>query len=142
MRDNRESDKRTIYCTIMNENVEAGFYSRAFYEWRDMFRDDPDEAQEVLRELIQEYRDKEHLMEGVLHILDDFDYDELPLINDFVIEKCYNHKSLVVLDKLISVFENWSNKESLEALRKMSPDREWIEDYRLQVIKDLEEGLT
>ena len=72
-----------------------------------MFRDDPEEAQEVLRELLIENINKVHIMEGILHLLHDFDYEEVPLINDFVIEQCFNHKSNIVREVLIRVFENW-----------------------------------
>ena len=93
----------------------------------------------VLKELIQENLSKEHLMEGVLHILHDYEYDEIPVINDFVIEQCYNHECKYTKYKLVSVFESWNNKESLEAIRKMFFETEWIEEYRLAVLKNLEE---
>lgn len=134
-------DYQQLYWTMKHDVIQAGFYSRAYYEFRDLFRDDPIKAQESLKTLLLDNKEDPIILEGILHLSHDFDYEEFNLVNDLILNICKESKDSCVIDKFISLCESWVNEKTKDILKNIHIEDKWLDDYRKAVLKDYEEEL-
>lgn len=129
----------TLYNIIMSENTESGMYSRAYYVFCDCIRVNLDEAKKSLVSLVENNLDNEHLLEGILDLLSDLDFEVFLKEGNRILDLCYTSESVCVLDKVISVCESWETNKAIEILNKISTQVIWLNDYRLAVREDIDD---
>lgn len=93
-----------------------------------------DEPLKILSDITNHNIDDDHILEGVLHILSNYEYSEIdPFGISIVLASAVNH-SPVIQDLLISCFENWGDRQGIDILEKLDINTEWIKQYRDEVI--------
>ena len=81
--------------------------------------------------------DNEHILEGVLHILSNYDYEDInPFGISIALAATVNH-SPVVQDLLISCFESWDSPDGIDILEKMNLEVPWLKRYRDEIVIQL-----
>ena len=81
--------------------------------------------------------DQEHILEGVLHIISNCEYDQInPFGISIALAATVNH-SPVVQDLLISCFESWDSPDGIDILEKLELEPQWLRKYRDDVVIEL-----
>ena len=93
----------------------------------------------LLSDITNHSIDNEHVLEGVLHILSNYDYSEInPIGISIVLAAVVNH-SPVVQDLLIGCFERWDSLDGIDILNKLVLDTPWLIQYRDEVVNQLQQ---
>lgn len=93
----------------------------------------------LLSDITNHSIDNEHVLEGVLHILSNYDYSEInPIGISIVLAAVVNH-SPVVQDLLIGCFERWDSSDGIDILNKLVLDTPWLIQYRDEVVNQLQQ---
>lgn len=91
----------------------------------------------LLSDITNHNTDQEHILEGVLHILSNCEYDQInPFGISIAIAAAYNH-SPVIQDLLISCFESWDAPDGIDILERLELDLPWLRKYRDEVVAQL-----
>ena len=76
-------------------------------------------------------------MEGVLHILSNYSYDEIEPFGISVAIACAVNHSIVIQDLLISCFEKWNTVDAIDILTGLQLEEPWLSEYRDDVVSQL-----
>lgn len=80
---------------------------------------------------------------SILQVLSHMEYDRVGIFGEILLNEIYKHNNndLEVKDLIIRTCENWGAESCLCILHQIACDQKWLEEYRLNVIKDLEEQI-
>ena len=78
---------------------------------------------------------------GILRLLGRFDEIELGAMGKTIALAALSHKNDEIKDLGIRAFENWISVDSVNILKETDTNTEWLDNYRRQVISDLESQL-
>jgi hypothetical protein len=95
-------------------------------------------AREWINAVFIDNYDDEYIVSSILRVISHFDYYELYPHGMTMATAALTHKSLIVKENAIRVFENWENPDCLNILKDVEVNEEWLRSYIEQVIFDLE----
>ncbi|MGF7028447.1 hypothetical protein [Sphingobacterium multivorum] len=148
---NEENKK---FINYIENKVQPIFYS--LINTDDLDLDVMTPAEEILRELLSQnfsatitwFNDffvsiynSDKMLLNILKILGNL---EEYLVKKFAIVIAlsgFSHKNMEIREMSIRAFENWGSIDSLTTLKKQSLSPDWLDEYRLEVIKNIEEDL-
>lgn len=128
---------------LRDEDLEAG-YSNALDDLvNDLIEKDPIIASVWLNDLYVNYYSDSKILNAVLFTISRIENQSIrfSLITMAIAGLC--HKDLEIRETAIRCFENWGDNSSLKCLKTSQKDSvEWINDYKKQVIADIEKTLN
>lgn len=136
------NELKLLATMIESEEFEVGYVSNSQRFFDSLYRKNRDSSLKVLNKLFLNSFNKEKIVIGILHILSNYTYDEVdPNGGTIALASC-SHKSELVKESLLFVFDKWSNSEALRLLLdNVRFESAWLENYRINLIKDLQELL-
>ena len=93
----------------------------------------------LLSDIVNHNLQNEHILEGILHILSYYDYDEINPYGITISLACIANQSPVIQDLLISCFEKWESIESIDILESLVLNQTWLKKYRDEVVEKLKQ---
>lgn len=126
---------------LREQDFEYGVDTPADELVRKTFAENQSIAKEWLNQLFVENYDDQTVIMGILRVLSHFEYQEIAPQGPTMALAALLNKSAEVRECGIRAFENWSTLESLEVLKNVKCQEEWLNDYLQQVIADLNEEL-
>ena len=79
----------------------------------------------------------DHILEGILHILSYYSYEQIEPIGITVAIACAVNHSPVIQDLLLSCFEKWDAVDAIDILTSLKLSEEWLSAYRDDVVAQL-----
>lgn len=126
---------------LRNEIVEPGFISATELYLKSELRKNPFETKDWLNRILIDNLKKPDILVKLLHIISDIDYNLIEPQGPTFALAASRHPDNEVQEYSIRVFEKWGNRESLEILKGVRFQEEWLQEYADEVINDLEEEL-
>lgn len=126
---------------LREQDFEYGVDTPADELVRKSFSENISIAKEWLNQLFVENYDDQTVLMGILRVLSHFEYQEVAPQGPTMALAALSNVSAEVRECGIRAFENWSTLESLEVLKNVKCQEEWLNDYLQQVIADLNEEL-
>lgn len=135
-------DKEKLLAAIRGSSFEPSTWTRADDLFESMVHDAGsfDQPMKMLSDIVNRNLTDEHVLEGVLHILSNYQYDEINPIGITIAIACRNNLSPIVQDLLITCFEKWDSYETIAMLEELDLKQKWLSDYRDAVIEQIKEG--
>ena len=130
-----------ILKLLREQDFEYGVDTPADELVRKTFAENQSIAKEWLNQLFVENYDDQTVIMGILRVLSHFKYQEIAPQGPTMALAALSNVSAEVRECGIRAFENWSTLESLEVLKNVKCQEEWLNDYLQQVIADLKEEL-
>lgn len=130
-----------LLAKIRSCYFEAGIFCEADDFFAELIRKHGtiDHPLSLLSDITNHNIDNEHILEGVLHILSNYDYSVInPIGISIVLAAAVNH-SPVIQDLLISCFESWDAVDGIDILEKLELDALWLDQYRNEVVSQLKQ---
>ncbi len=131
--------REKMISIIRNCYFEPGIWTAAdqFFENMKKERGSIDSPLLMLSDIVNRHLNDEHVLEGVLHILSNYDYEEINPVGITIAVACgFNHYT-VIQDLLISCFERWAAVEAIPVLENMEFNETWLKEYRDDVLNQL-----
>lgn len=91
----------------------------------------------LLSSIVNHNLSDDHILEGVLHILSNYSYDEIEPFGISVAIACAVNHSLIIQDLLISCFEKWNAVDAIDILTGLQLEEPWLSEYRDDVVSQL-----
>lgn len=91
----------------------------------------------LLSNIVNHNLSDDHILEGVLHILSNYSYDEIEPFGISVAIACAVNHSIVIQDLLISCFEKWNTVDAIDILTGLHLEEPWLSEYRDDVVSQL-----
>lgn len=132
-------EKERLLAKINNSYFEAGIICDADQYFEALIKEhhSMDTPLTILSDITNHNIDNDHVLEGVLHILSNYEYSDIsPIGITIVLAATVNH-SPVVQDLLIACFESWDSAEGIDILEKLNLDIPWLSQYRDEVVAQL-----
>lgn len=126
---------------LREQDFEYGVDTPADELVRKTFSENISIAKEWLNQLFVENYDDQTVLMGILRVLSHFEYQEVAPQGPTMALAALSNVSAEVRECGIRAFENWSTLESLEVLKNVKCEEEWLNDYLQQVIAELKEEL-
>ena len=126
---------------LREQDFEYGVDTPADELVRKTFAENQSIAKEWLNQLFVENYDDQTVIMGILRVLSHFEYQEIAPQGPTMALAALSNVSAEVRECGIRAFENWSTLESLEVLKNVTCEEEWLNDYLQQVIAELKEEL-
>ncbi|HDR8123586.1 hypothetical protein PDN28_14500 [Bacillus cereus] len=130
--------KRKILNMLKNENIEVGYTSMTEMFLNKMLKNDLSETKDIINLIYFDVFDKPKLLQKLVEVVSDLDYEKLSPLNKIIAVGVINHKDVGVQEAAIAAFEKWDDKENLKLLMNIQYTTPWIEDYAKEVIEYLE----
>ena len=128
-----------MIAIIQNCYFEAGIWTEAdeFFERLRKTSGHIENSLKMLSDIVNHNLSDTHILEGVLHILSSYDYDEIDPYGITISLACAVNHSPIIQDLLISCFEKWGAIESIDILESLELDDYWLIEYRDDVVAQL-----
>lgn len=133
------ADEERMLAIIKSCYFEAGAWTEAddFFERLRKSSGDIEKPLKMLSNIVNHNLSNTHILEGILHILSNYDYDEIDPYGITISLACVVNHSPIVQDLLISCFEKWGAPESVDILESLELDECWLIEYRDDVVAQL-----
>lgn len=134
-----ETNRFRLECIIRNCYFESGTWTEADEYFSSLWDEQGNRSLEILSDIVNTHLDDEHMLEGVLHILSSLPYPQIAPTGISIAIACgFNHSPLVI-DQLITCFEDWEDPAAINVLAGMNlKDLPWLSNYRDDVIEMLQ----
>lgn len=134
------ADKEKMLAIIRRFYFEAGVWTEAdeFFE-RLRKKRDVESPLKMLSDIANHNSSNVHVLEGVLHILSNYNYSEIDPYVVIILRACAVNHSPIIQDLLISCFEKWEAVEFIDVLESLKLDEYWLTEYRDDVVKQLKQ---
>lgn len=97
---------------------------------------------EALSSIGFKYMGNIEVIYSIASILSNFEFDDLYPNNLGFANICTSNDSIILQEAGLRLLENWRNDITINILKNTRPFQvEWVENYRLEIIKDLEREL-
>jgi len=131
--------KNQLIRSIKNDEFELGEISSSSIIFSDMMRQNENVAKRAINEVFLDCFHDDNVVYGVLEIISDIEYDVIYPNGQTIALAVSAYSDDRIKEALVRAFENWCNVESLRILNTIKFTSSWLESYRLDVIKDIEE---
>lgn len=131
-----ETEKAIILAKLRNCYFEPGLWTDVDEYFAKLVKDyyDLETGLDILSDIVNHNLADEHVLEGVLHILSSYTYEAIKPYGITISIACAFNHSPVVLDLLISCFENWGSNDAVDILTGMELHHAWLAKYRDEVV--------
>lgn len=136
---NLEDTKNNLLDLISVDVFRVGFDSISSTYFNNILKDNPNLAKKSLLGLLYDHYEKEEVVYGILSILSIVEYKKVVPEGPIIAMALTSYDSDTIKESLVRVFENWCNEDSLRLLEKIKFDDPWLNEYLLDVIKDIKE---
>lgn len=137
-----ETDTKRLMSKIQYSYFEPGIWTEADAGFEQLVKKTGSlqKAMSFLSEIANKNLKDEHVLEGILHILSNYSYEEIaPYGISIAIACAFNH-SLVIQDLLITCLDEWNSVDSIDILKGLIIEVHWLDDYREEVLMRLEKS--
>lgn len=131
--------KKRMLAIIQGCYFESGIWTEADKYFEDLRNETGslEGALKILSDLANHNLRNDHVLEGILHILSNYDYEEMEPYGVTIAIACTVNHSPVIQDLLISCFEKWQSKDSIDILESLELNQNWLKEYRDEVVDQL-----
>lgn len=131
--------KKRMISIIQSCYFESGIWTEAdeYFERLKASRGATVNALGLLTDIVNHNLANDHILEGVLHILSNYSYEELDPYGITISLACALNHSPVIQDLLISCFEKWNAVDAIDILRDLKVEEPWLIEYRDEVLEQL-----
>lgn len=123
---------------ITESEFEYGYYSDVDKFIKQMLMENASVTREWLNHLFIRHIDNPTVTLGILKAISHIDYDNVLPVGPIMAMAALTNKNPEIREGGIRAFENWGSTDSIKILKTIKCDEDWLEEYLLQVIKDLE----
>lgn len=124
---------------IKNDEFRVGYFSNSSIYFKNILEKYPETARKCLLSVFADNVDKKHIIYGILSILTEIEYSDIYPEGLIIAMASKSVPDKIIKEAFVRLFENWCNKDALKFIKVMKFDEEWLENYRLEVIEDIEE---
>ena len=93
---------------------------------------------EILQAIVLEYPENSNILAGICVALEGFDAKEVYPWGQTIFMNLVHHKSDMVKERIISLFENWEDRSLLPSLKNVEISSNWMREYFEDVISSFE----
>lgn len=131
--------KERLLSKIRNCCFEAGVWTIADAYFKDLIQiyNSIQAPLTLLSDIVNHNLSDQHLLEGILHILSNYNYEDINPVGITIALCCINNRSPIIQERLISCYENWNSSDGIDTLQSLQLDDVWLDDYRNEVIGHL-----
>ena len=123
-------------------SYESGMNSRATDMLYKHIKKSPEEISEMIREtwvFIKEDNKSNHVVNHFLYLLGcEVDREWVKDISLDIVQYGLNCEDIEVVDKSVALVETWNDKDMLDLLYNTEIKVEWLEQYKMEVLKDFD----
>lgn len=130
--------KKQVLNLLVNEDVDVGTTSVVELYLEKLLDQDSSQVKEILSLISCEVFDKPEILQKLIEVMSNLDYEKLYPTNTIIALNPINHTDIRVQEAAIAAFEKWDDKSNLKLLRNINYTADWIEDYAKRVIEYLE----
>lgn len=132
-------EKEQLLTKIQHSYFEPGVWTEAdaYFELLTTMHSKLEEPLSLLSDIVNHHLLDEHILEGVLHILSNYSYDDLEPFGITIALACTINHSPVIQDLLITCFENWNSADAIPILSGLKLETPWLAEYRDEVLEQL-----
>lgn len=123
---------RSTYFELGETTEAEAYFDRIILKHKDMSY-----ALALISEIANTHLTDDHILEGVLHILSEQNYEDIGSLGITIGLACKSNQSLVIQDMLIACFEVWDHPSGVIVLEQIKTTESWLEEYRNRVIEYL-----
>ena len=124
---------------ISSDEFSVGYEPKSSFVFKKLLNENKEATLNALQRLAMDFYHDEDISYGIVSLLSYLDYKEIYPVGQCIALSFGSYPNLAVKEALIRAFESWCNNDSLRFINKMRFEEEWLEDYRLTVISDIEE---
>ena len=139
LRQFKKNYTKELLRIIREQDFEYGFDSAADLFVRELMEQNETVAKEWLNSVYIDHFYDRRVVIGLLQVISHLEYLEIYPQGPTMALAALSHANSEVRECGIRAFENWSTIESLNVLRNVRCDENWLQQYLSQVIHDLEE---
>jgi hypothetical protein len=139
LRQFKKNFTKELLRIIREQDFEYGFDSAADLFVRELMEQNKAVAKEWLNSVYIDHFHDRRVVIGLLQVISHLEYLEIYPQGPTMALAALSHANSEVRECGIRAFENWSTIESLNVLRNVRCDENWLQQYLSQVIHDLEE---
>lgn len=126
---------------LREEDFEFGFKTRSEHLISEQLQINALATRNWLNEIFLNYYSDEIIIIGILRIIGRFDPIQIFPQGQTIALAALTHKNDEIKELGIRAFEHWCSIESLNILKKLDLEKEWLKEYVNEVITDFEEQL-
>lgn len=132
-------EKEQLLTKIRHSYFEPGIWTEAdaYFEHLTTIHSQLEGPLSLLSDIVNHHLLDEHVLEGVLHILSNYSYDDLEPFGITIALACTVNHSPVIQDLLITCFENWNSVDAIPILSGLKLEPLWLAEYRDEVLEQL-----
>lgn len=134
-----ENFRKEIFDILCKDKFETGEFSKIDLYFENITEDSLVYIKPALLSILSENEDDNHIIEGVLHVFSRLSYELMKPHAPTACIALFSHKSIMIKNKAIQVFEKWNSKDSLKQLEKHSCSPAWVQQHLENVIKYINE---
>lgn len=133
------AEEERMICILESCYFEAGIWNEAdeYFEKLYATYQSIEYPLKVLSDIVNKNLLNDHILEGVLHVLSNYDYEEISPFGITIAIACNETRSPVIQELLISCFEKWDSPDAITILEGLKIDEAWLIEYRDEVITQL-----
>lgn len=133
------AEKKRLVAIMQSCYFEAGIWTEAdeYFECIKKKSNSLERPLKLLSDIVNHSLSNEHVLEGALHILSNYSYDEVDPYGITIAIACAVNHSPVIQDLLISCFEKWGSIDSIDILEGLELKAPWLAEYRDEVVLQL-----
>lgn len=141
----RESDKqravkeKKLISVIRSCYFEEGIWTEADEYFESLVKSSSsiESPLMLLSNIVNHNLTNDHILEGILHILSNYSYDDMEPFGISVAIACAVNHSPVIQDILISCFDKWNAVDAIDILTGLQLEEPWLAEYRDEVVSQL-----
>ena len=136
---NTEIYKKEIFDVLCKDKFETGEFSNIDLYMNNINENSLIYIKPALLSILSENEDNNHIIEGILHIFSRLPYTLMKPEAPMACIALFSHRSIMIKNKAIQVFEKWNSKDSVKQLENHSCTPGWVQQHLRNVIDYLNE---
>lgn len=136
-----EKFENVLISYLEKNEIELGNFTEADKFLNQQIDKFGDVARVMINKFYTKLQDKEDLLCSFLILISRLNPSKITEIGHTIAMSALNHRSSEVRENSIRIFENFSDKTSLDFLVNSKNDADWIQDYKNDVIHDIRKQL-
>lgn len=127
--------------TLKSQELEIDYKNHIEYQLEELFKENDFVTKDWLNDVyIENFNDTKFLI-NILKIIGNFDKKLIASFGIVTAGSALSHKNVEVKEMAVRVFENWYTIQSYTFLKQCSLTPKWLNDYKDEVLLNIEEEL-
>lgn len=131
-----------LLSLLASEDSESGVVNESELYFKKLFEISRLESLNILMTLFFDSLDSEtqsiNVLVSTLHLISHFEYEQIYPSGQLMALAALSHKNDLVCEFAIKCYENWEHYDGISKLRTIHFNKEWLNEYAEEVIRDLE----